>query len=242
MKKLIADLITFVAIIAAATLFHADFTGAHAGLLPIRKPAAPMFPEPDPFSVLPAKGEFLVASRNLADPRFRETVVLLISYGAEGASGLIINRPTNVSLAEMLPYMPGLKERADVVYYGGPVQGNLMLMLIRSAEKPEKPDHLFGNVYLSLSKAMLESMIAANKTEKQFRVYAGYAGWSPGQLDREVSRGDWYIVNADERSIFEKKSSEIWRELIGRASAIHVWNHRPTGRGSSLKNSAVKSL
>ncbi len=185
-------------------------------------------PAPHPFSAeLPGKGKFLVASRTLADPRFQETVVLLIGYDSGGATGLIINRPTKVSLAEMLPSVPGLKKRADVVYYGGPVELNRMLMLIRSGEKPEESDHVFGDVYVSGSRNTLERMIGSHKTAKQFRMYAGYAGWLPGQLDSEILRGNWLIVGADADSIFKKKSSEIWREFIRRGSAIEVRNCLP---------------
>ena len=197
--------------------------GAADGLLPVRKPAAPELPGPDPFvDSLPAKGKFLVASRRLVDPRFRETVVLLIGYGADGVTGVIINRPTEVLLNDMLPSLQGLKDRADVVYYGGPVQGHQMLMLIRSGEKPEASGRVFGDVYFSVSKSTLESMLRAHKTAKQLRVYAGYAGWVPRQLDGEVSRGDWLIVRADARSIFEKKPSEVWPELMRRGAEIQV--------------------
>jgi putative transcriptional regulator len=226
--RFMAAVVIAAALVVVAALFTVGsvLAGAHAGLLPVRKPDAPALPEPDPFSdALPAKGKFLVASRTLVDPRFQETVVLLISYGTEGAAGLIINRPTKVPLAEMLPSVPDLKKRADVVYYGGPVEGHRILMLIRSGEKPEESGRVFGNVYVSSSGNTLERMIGAHKPEKQLRFYAGYAGWLPGQLDGEVSRGDWHIVRADADSIFEKKSSEIWRELFRRASAIQVWNH-----------------
>ncbi len=233
-KSLFIAAVIATASVVAMAVFHA---GAHADLLPVRKPDAPAMPEPDPFSrELPAKGKFLVASRNLADPRFQETVVLLIDYGAGGATGIIINRPTKVPLAELLPSEPGLKKRADVVYYGGPVEGHRMLMLIQSGEKPEESGRVFGDVYVSASKNTLERMIGANKTAKQFRVYAGYAGWMPGQLDREVSRGDWYILGADAGSIFEKKSSEIWRELFRRGSAIQVWNRLQTFTVSSARD------
>jgi putative transcriptional regulator len=200
---------------------------ASTGLFPVSKPDAFSMPEPDPFSdELPGKGKFLVAGRNLADPRFQETVILLIEYSTEGAAGLIINRPTKVPIAEVLPSMPGLKERTDVVYYGGPVEGHRMLMLIRSGEKPEGSGRVFGNVYVSASMDTLARMLGSHKTERQFRMYAGYAGWMPRQLDWELSRGDWLIVSADAGSIFEKKSSEIWRELFHRGSAIQVWNRR----------------
>ncbi len=197
--------------------------GAPDGLLPVRKPVAPALPGPDPFTVsLPDKGSFLVASRRLVDPRFQETVVLLISYGADGATGVIINQPTEVRLVDLLPSVQGLKGRADVVYYGGPVEGNRILMLIRSGEKPEDSRRVFGDVYFSSSKNTLESLLNAHKTAKQLRLYAGYAGWMPQQLDGEVSRGDWLIVHADARSIFEKKPSEIWPELIRRGAEIQV--------------------
>ena len=220
-----AVIVTAVAI--GLALFPAGLApaGVHVALPPARTREAPALPFHPYSDALPAKGKFLVASRAIADPRFQETVVLLIGYDDAGATGLIINRPSKVPLAEMLMPVPGLKKRSDIVYYGGPVEGHRILMLIRSPEKLEGADKVFTNVYVSTSRNMLERMIGAHKTQKQFRVYAGYAGWLPGQLDREVSRGDWYILNADADSIFEKESSEIWRELILRSSAIEVWKH-----------------
>ena len=237
-KALFIALTVAAAIVVAHACVAAGMEPARAntGLSTVSKPSAPSIPEPDPFSDdLPAKGKFLVAGRNLVDPRFRETVILLIDYSSEGAIGLIINRPTKMSLAELFPSMPGFKERSDVVYYGGPVEGHRMLMLIRSEEKPEESSRVFGNVYVSASKDTLERMVGSRKTEKQLRVYSGYAGWMPGQLDWEVSRGDWLIVSADAGSIFEKKSPEIWRELFQRGSAIQVWN-----RGVSIPVSGTQ--
>lgn len=226
---LLLALIVAAASVVAPAFFPAgtEPARADAGLSTVSKSHAPALPELAPLSDdLPGKGKFLVAGRNLADPRFRETVVLLIEYSAEGAIGLIINRPTKVPLAEVLPPVPGLRERADVVYYGGPVEGHRMLMLIRSGEKPEESGRVFGNVYVSASMDTLERMLGSHKTEKQLRIYAGYAGWMPRQLDWELSRGDWLIVSADAGSIFDKKPFEIWRELYRRGSAIQVWNRR----------------
>src|SRR5512146_88504 len=96
-------------ILATASVVMPDYFSAgagqpaNAGLLNASKPGMPALPEPGPFGqALPAKGKFLVASRNLLDPRFRETVVLLIDYSAQGAAGLIINRPSKAHLAELL--------------------------------------------------------------------------------------------------------------------------------------------
>ena len=214
-----------VAVTTAILTFESVPVGVQTGLLPVRKPDTPAWPEPDPLKdSLPAKGKFLVASRTLGDPRFQETVVLLISYNADGAAGLIINRPTKVSIADLLPSVPNLKKRTDVVYYGGPVENNRVLMLIRSGEQPEDSGRVFENVYVSTSGNTLDRLIGAKKPEKELRFYSGYAGWLPGQLDGEISRGDWHIIQADVDSIFEKKSSDIWQELFRRASAIQVLN------------------
>lgn len=217
-------------------LFSVDLTLArvHDNLPEVGTLDAPVVDEPhQSSSTLLAKGKFLVASRTIVDPRFMETVILLIGYDATGATGLIINRPTRIPLAKMLPSVKGLKKRSDIVYYGGPVENERMLMLIRSDKKLEESDKVFANVYISISAEMLDRMIGAQKTPKQLRVYSGYAGWLPEQLNKEVLHGDWYIINADADFIFEKKSSDIWRELIDRSSAIEVWKRIKSDRSSS---------
>ncbi len=217
-------------------LFPAGMTPAraHAGSSPVRALDAPELPDSRPYGdALPAKGKFLVASRNIVDPQFQETVVLIISYDAASVTGLIINQPTKVHLAKILPPVQGLKTRSDVLYYGGPVENQRIFMLIRSDEKQEESDNVFLNVYVSISRKVLERMIGTHKSQKQFRVYSGYAGWLPEQLNREVSHGDWYIVNADADTVFKKKSSDMWRELVRRGSAIEVWRHNKEKRSSS---------
>ncbi len=213
-------------IVSAAGLVTAVTGQAAAGeevLLPVRTPAGPPLPEPDPFSApLPAKGKFLVASNRILDPHFHESVVLLIGYSSDGAAGIIINRPTEALLAEVLSSVKGLKGRRDVVYYGGPVENQRLTMLLRAGAMPAESGKVFEDVYASTSRNVLESMLSARKTSKQFRVYSGYAGWRPGQLDRELARGDWLVVKADANTIFEKKTSEIWPELMRRGPEIQV--------------------
>ncbi|MBT8331475.1 MAG: YqgE/AlgH family protein, partial [Deltaproteobacteria bacterium] len=106
-----------------------------------------------------AKGKFLVASRQLSDPNFSETVVLLIEYGPDGAMGLVINRPSNVKLSTVFPDVKALKQRKDTVYVGGPVAGNQMLMLIRSTRAPAASTPVIDNVYMSASWKVLEDLI-----------------------------------------------------------------------------------
>ncbi len=168
-----------------------------------------------------SKGKFLVAGRNMRDPRFAETVLLLISYGPQGAMGLIINRPTELRLSSVFPGIAELAKRNDMVYVGGPVSIDRVFLLIRSGGKPEESLNVFDNVYVSSSENTLRRMIGSAGSGKRFRAYAGYAGWSARQLDQEVLRGDWHIIQADAKTIFDMKSSEIWPELI--RQGLKLW-------------------
>ena len=169
-----------------------------------------------------SRGKFLVASKELRDPHFFETVVLLLEYDSKGAMGLVINRPTTVKLSKVLPDIEGLQKRSDTIYLGGPVAKNQLMLLIRTSTPPEGSRLVFKDIYLSSSQEIIEKMVDNPDTPERFRVYAGYAGWAPGQLDHEVSRGGWHILQADQESVFDKTPSEIWPELIRRSSALWV--------------------
>lgn len=169
-----------------------------------------------------AKGNFIVASPDLKDPNFSKTVVLLVEYGWQGATGLIINRPTDVKLSKVLPEIEKLARRKDRVYIGGPVASNWMMMLIVSEIQPEESHHVFGDIYLSSNLAVLKRLIDIKNKGERFHVYSGYAGWAPGQLEHEISRGDWLILQADENTVFDKNPSEIWPEMVRRGSDYWV--------------------
>ena len=169
-----------------------------------------------------AKGRFLVASRELLDSNFSKTVVLLLQYGRQGAMGLVINQPTEVKLSTLLPEIEGLQQRSDTIYHGGPVAQGQLMLLIRTASPPEGSHHVFKDIYISSSQKVIKKMIEDPTSKERFRVYAGYAGWAPGQLDMEVSRGGWHILRADPETVFDKSSPEIWPELIRRSSAQWV--------------------
>lgn len=180
----------------------------------------------------PAKGRFLVARRSVADPRFAETVILLLAYSKQGAMGIIINRPTEVRLAAALPAVKELHDRSDRVFVGGPVQPEAVLLLLRSRMRPEKGDLIFGDVYASGSLQALRKSLGETGKAARLRAYAGYAGWGPGQLDHEIGRGDWAIGPADAASIFETPPEQVWPKLIDRLSvewaqwvppAQHYW-------------------
>jgi putative transcriptional regulator len=160
----------------------------------------------------PHSATFLVAARGMRDPRFARTVILLIDYDARGAFGLVINRPTRHSLAEIWPEIAGLE--AHSVFWGGPVFPNRLLFLLRSDDAPQEMRRVIPGVHLGSDELTLKRIIAEGQEE--FRSYAGYSGWAPGQLDNEIAGGDWHLVPAERRFIFALRPEEVWDELIQR--------------------------
>jgi putative transcriptional regulator len=160
----------------------------------------------------PRDGTFLIADRGMRDPNFAQTVVFLIDYDVQGAFGLIIDRPTPHTLAELWPEIAGLE--AHSVYFGGPVFPNRLLFLLRSNDAAQEMRQVIPGVYLGSDELTLKRIIA--KGEEEFRTYAGYSGWGPGQLDYEIARGDWHVILAEKRFIFAPQSAEVWEELIQR--------------------------
>jgi putative transcriptional regulator len=193
-----------------------------------KEPSSPHFL---PVQDKPGKGKFLIAETSLLDPNFSETVVLLIDYDESGAFGLVINRQTDVELTEVFPDMKGLKDREDRIFIGGPVEVRRVFLLVQAEEKPGEAELVFGDVYMSHNVSTLSRMVEQGK--KEIRVYAGYSGWAPKQLDAEIARGDWLIVEADVYSIFNKTPSEVWKNLMRGQKIKTVRAKQSYGSGAS---------
>jgi len=164
-----------------------------------------------------AAGTFLVASRDLGDPNFAETVVLLVHYDdQEGAMGLIVNRRSDVSLARVFHDLKEAKGHTEPVYLGGPVEPGGVLALLRSPSKPDEAQHVFADVYLIASKGLLEKTLAAKVEPNTFHAFLGYAGWGPGQLEHELELGGWHVLPADAASVFHSNPDSVWPRLIQR--------------------------
>ena len=168
------------------------------------------------------KGVLLVAHPSLMDPNFRQTVVLVCEHGAEGTLGVIINRPTALSLSEALPGVSVLQGTSYVLFAGGPVQPDGILMLFRVVEAPGQLKKVLERVYLGLSREILERVITKPNPTETFRAYAGYAGWARGQLEFEMAMGSWAVVPADPSSIFDKTPETLWEELVEALQAPRV--------------------
>jgi putative AlgH/UPF0301 family transcriptional regulator len=130
----------------------------------------------------------LVASRELGDPNFAKTVVLLVRYDAEGVVGLILNRRTDIPISRVLEGIKAAKDRSDPVYLGGPVEPSVFALL-QSPAKVEGAEHIFDAVYMISTKPSFEQTISARPDPSGFHVYLGAAGWTNDQLRKELATG-----------------------------------------------------
>ncbi len=159
-------------------------------------------------------GKLLVASRNLGDPNFAKTVILLARYDTQGVLGLIMNRRTDVPLSRVLESPKAAKERSDPVYLGGPLEIPAVFALFQSPARLEGAEYLFDNVYLITAKPLFEQTISARPDPRVFHVYLGFAGWTQDQLRKEVGLGAWFIFPADTSTVFNANPDSLWSEMI----------------------------
>jgi putative transcriptional regulator len=166
-----------------------------------------------------ATGKLLVSPRQSPDPSFAESVILLLHYDKESALGVMINRRTTVPIARVLRDFNGLGQRSDVIYLGGPVERASAMALLRAGAKPDGATAVTGRVYLLIARPALEKALAVAKNSGDLRVYAGYCGWGPGQLDLETRLGGWFIFNRGAELAFDGNPDTIWSRLIAETEA-----------------------
>jgi putative transcriptional regulator len=160
----------------------------------------------------------LVAKPRLADPNFRESVVIVAEAPDGAAVGVIINRPTTKSLAEILPGNEMLARFTEPLYFGGPVERVGIYALFRAQEPPGDALRVRGDLWLALNPATVEQLM--RNPPENLRFFTGYAGWAPGQLANELERGDWWVLDADPDAAFRSDPSTLWEELARRARAV----------------------
>ena len=173
-------------------------------------------------------GKLLVASRDLADPIFAKTVILLVQYDAQGVVGLVLNRRTDVPVSRVLESLKGAKDRSDPVFLGGPVEVPTVFALFKSSAKIEGAEHIFSGIYLISAKTLLEQTISTRPDPSVFHVYLGYAGWTDNQLQKEVELGAWFIFPADAGTVFNAHPDSLWSQMI-RKTELNLATSEPAG-------------
>ena len=161
-----------------------------------------------------APGKFLIAGRELMDPNFAQTVVLLFHHDEEGSVGLIINRATDIKLSEAVDHFQQWEGEDDRLYQGGPVARQRVTMLIRTDQEIEGAHQVFDDVHLGAAKGLLQSLANGWDKPKAFRAYTGYAGWGAGQLEAEMKLESWHVLPARADIVFDPDPETVWKRLM----------------------------
>jgi len=160
----------------------------------------------------PAPGILLIADPFLKDPNFMRTVVFLTEHREDGTIGFVLNRQYENTLDELIPEIEGHK---IPVYYGGPVQMNTIHFLHRYNEVIPGGVEVMKGVYWGGDFDAVINLINSGKAEtEKIRFYIGYSGWSPGQLDTEMSEKTWLTVEAARSLIFHPNAEDIWKDSL----------------------------
>lgn len=155
---------------------------------------------------------FLIARPDLPDPNFFETVVLLLSHDEEvGAAGVIINRRSPMVVGEAVGDESPLAVRLDPLYQGGPVSVGTLIVLHRGDDQPAGGVEVLEDIFVM--REGLTELLSGDPEASSLRFYAGYAGWSPGQLEDEISEGVWHLLRGDASWVFSDRPDEAWRSL-----------------------------
>lgn len=167
-----------------------------------------------------AAGFLLVASQQMADPRFRKTVILISRHGKTGHIGVIVNRPQDITLDQIFPEYPAARKFS--LFAGGPVYPNQISYLVRGADAVQGALAISENIYLAYDLSLLGELLGGKRHYKDLRVVHGMASWAPGQLEHEIKRGDWLVMPPDDADIFDRPPAEMWQELHRRATRIEI--------------------
>ncbi len=159
------------------------------------------------------KGQVLVAEPTLPDPNFSRSVLLVAHHDSDGALGLVLNRPSETSVAEAAPELAPLCGERALVHEGGPVAPRGVIVLAEF-EQPETAGLLIaGDLGLVGPDSDLESLAGE---VRRARVFAGHSGWAPGQLDQELESGGWIVAPLARDDVFAAVTADLWRTVLAR--------------------------
>ena len=158
------------------------------------------------------RGQLLIAGPGLIDPNFRRTIVLIGEHNEEGALGVILNRPSPVSVREAVPPLAELVAEEDPLFVGGPVQPQSAVVLAEF-EDPASAGLL---VVDSIGFLLGDVEVATRGGVRRARVFAGYAGWGPGQLESEIEESAWIVEQALPADVFAADAEVLWKSVVRR--------------------------
>lgn len=163
-----------------------------------------------------ATGTILLANEKLGDPNFSQSVILLVQVDREnGTVGLVLNRRSEIPIAKIFPSAKHATK--DAIYLGGPVGITSVQALLQLTEKTDQAVHVVDDVYVSGAKDLIDKSIDSQADPSKFRLYLGYAGWEPGQLEAEIRLGAWSIMKGSSKIVFDPHPDSLWSRLTREA-------------------------
>lgn len=160
----------------------------------------------------PLTAILLIARGELPDPNFNGATVLVMNDIANGPFGIIVNRPTKVTVSQLFPDIRGGGHGDDNVYFGGPVELETVSFLFRADAPPEHGVEVVDGLYLSRDLELLHDLLQKPPAKATLRIFIGYAGWAADQLENEIARGDWTLAPATAATIFDANPEHPWPE------------------------------
>jgi putative transcriptional regulator len=157
------------------------------------------------------KGQLLLASPALFDPNFRRAVVLVTEHTEEGAAGLVLNRPSGTAVADAVPDLLPLVAEEERVYVGGPVQESAVLVLAEFDDPEEAALLVVDDVGFVPGDGDFDLIAGATR---RVRVFAGYAGWGPGQLEAELEESSWIVGSSPAPGLFTEPEDDLWAHVL----------------------------
>jgi putative transcriptional regulator len=164
-------------------------------------------------------GQLLLASPALLDPNFRRAVVLVGAHSEEGAMGVVLNRPSEITVGEAVPALEPAVDEQEPVYFGGPVQPSSIVLLGEFLDPSPAGLLVLGRIGFPAPEAGIEELAQATARR---RVFAGYAGWGEGQLDSELDQGDWIAHPALPDDVFTEAPDELWSTVMARKGGSYA--------------------
>lgn len=164
-------------------------------------------------------GQLLLASPSLHDPNFKRTVVLIGIHNADGALGVVLNRPSEMSVGEAAPGLREAVDGSDCVYVGGPVQPSSIVFLSEFLDPTLAGLLVLGRIGFPAPDAEIGELALATE---RVRVFAGFAGWGEGQLDAEVQENDWIAQAATPEDVFTDEPHELWSNVLTRKGGSYA--------------------
>jgi len=189
------------------------------------------------------KLEFLIARNQVNDPFFHHSVVVMLpTTGTVLIVGLIINKPTRITIGKLFPDIPELKSKTDEAFFGGPVDIRTPSIVFKSASTPENALKLYGDVYLTFDPDLISKSFQSRSSDSRPRLFLGRAQWAPGQLQNEIRRGGWYRLQAEGDLIFSSRPEDLWPTLHARAAPSKYIQYRLPPRIAPVPRQKISAM